>query len=182
MDSRRIRVNRAPVLTLWAAVVAERLGFGADEALTLGRAVAGMSAQIKARSLGMAEPEPRTVEERRRTARPGDTGEVRVLGRAVPVIHTDEGIRAVDHDKPGSPAGVRRYLEAKFGAALPEVRAAMAQLADALPPAELDRRGFHLYEVFRPEIPAGVSGWGAAGELDLGRILDLRDRVAGTTP
>ena len=32
--------NRAPVLTLWAAVVAEVLGFGHDEALTLGRAVA----------------------------------------------------------------------------------------------------------------------------------------------
>jgi len=34
-------VNRAPVLTLWAAVVAEVLGFEHDEALTLGRAVAG---------------------------------------------------------------------------------------------------------------------------------------------
>src|ERR1700704_5126019 len=32
-----IKVNRAPVLTLWGAVVAERLGFDRDEALTLGR-------------------------------------------------------------------------------------------------------------------------------------------------
>src|SRR5271166_689109 len=36
----RIEINRAPVLTLWAAVVAERLGFDWQEALTLGRAVA----------------------------------------------------------------------------------------------------------------------------------------------
>ena len=36
-----IKINRAPALTLWAAVVAERLGF--DEALTLGRAVAGLN-------------------------------------------------------------------------------------------------------------------------------------------
>ena len=36
---RTIRVNRAPVLTLWATVVAERLGFDHDAALTLGRAV-----------------------------------------------------------------------------------------------------------------------------------------------
>ena len=35
---RTIRINRGPVLTLWAAVVAERLGFGHDMALTLGRA------------------------------------------------------------------------------------------------------------------------------------------------
>jgi hypothetical protein len=37
-SNERIRINRAPVLTLWAAVVAERLGFGHDTALTLGRA------------------------------------------------------------------------------------------------------------------------------------------------
>ena len=36
-----IKINRAPVLTLWAAVGAERLGFDHDEALTLGRAVTG---------------------------------------------------------------------------------------------------------------------------------------------
>ncbi len=34
-------VDRAPVLTLWAAVVAEALGFEHDEALGLGRAMAG---------------------------------------------------------------------------------------------------------------------------------------------
>lgn len=33
-------INRAPVLTLWAAVVSERLGFNEAEALTLGKAVA----------------------------------------------------------------------------------------------------------------------------------------------
>ena len=37
-----VMVNRAPVLTLWAAVVAEFLGFEHDEALTLARAVAGL--------------------------------------------------------------------------------------------------------------------------------------------
>jgi hypothetical protein len=39
-----LQINRAPVLTLWAAVVAERLGFTWEEALTLGRAVAGLNA------------------------------------------------------------------------------------------------------------------------------------------
>lgn len=36
-----IVINRAPVLTLWAATVAERTGFERDEALSLGKAVAG---------------------------------------------------------------------------------------------------------------------------------------------
>jgi hypothetical protein len=39
-----IRINRAPVLTLWAAVVAERLGFDRDTVLTLGPVVAGLGA------------------------------------------------------------------------------------------------------------------------------------------
>src|SRR5690349_24427396 len=38
---RTIHVNRAPVLTLWATVIAWRLGYDRDAALTLGRAVAG---------------------------------------------------------------------------------------------------------------------------------------------
>jgi hypothetical protein len=37
-----ISINRAPVLTLWAAVVAERMGFDRDETLSFGRAVAGL--------------------------------------------------------------------------------------------------------------------------------------------
>jgi len=48
-------VNRAPVLTLWAAVVAERLGHPADTALTLGRAVAGSAARMKTRNIGREE-------------------------------------------------------------------------------------------------------------------------------
>jgi len=42
-----VMVNRAPLLTLWAAVVAEVLGFEHDEALTLGRAVEGLNAYSK---------------------------------------------------------------------------------------------------------------------------------------
>jgi hypothetical protein len=48
-----ILINRAPVLTLWAATVAERLGFDEGEALSLGKAVAGLNAQSKGRRLGI---------------------------------------------------------------------------------------------------------------------------------
>jgi len=41
MAESTVSVNRTAVLTLWAVVVAERLGFHAEEALSLGRAVAG---------------------------------------------------------------------------------------------------------------------------------------------
>jgi hypothetical protein len=41
MTGYKILVNRAPVLAIWAAVVAERLGFNHDEALSLGKALGG---------------------------------------------------------------------------------------------------------------------------------------------
>jgi hypothetical protein len=71
------------------------------------------------------------------------------------------------------PDAVERYLESKFGDALSKVRKAMTELAKALEPDELAQRGFGLYEQFRPAIPEGIQGWGAKGELDLGRISKL---------
>jgi len=50
-----MEINRAPVLTLWAVVVAERLGYKQDTALTLGKALAGLNAQSKGRALGIFE-------------------------------------------------------------------------------------------------------------------------------
>jgi hypothetical protein len=57
----KIRINRASVMTLWAAVVAECLGFDRDTAMTLGQAVAGLSADTKGVSLGIIEPKPDLV-------------------------------------------------------------------------------------------------------------------------
>jgi hypothetical protein len=61
-----VRVNQAAVLKLWAVVVAEVLGFEHDEALTLGRAVAGLNAYLKGVSLGLFQPTPKEVKERGR--------------------------------------------------------------------------------------------------------------------
>ena len=47
----------------------------------------------------------------------------------------------------------------------------MEALAASLPPEELNRVGFRLYERFRPEVPQGVEGWGAKGELRIERIV-----------
>ena len=174
-DHRTIRVNRAPVLTLWATVVAERLGFERETALTLGRAVAGKSAQVKGRALGLYEPlhePPSKAAEQLRE--PDDMLLVHLLGRTIPAVRTPEGVRAVAKDlRPTSALSVKRYLESKFRDHLDEVWRAMERLATSLSPEELNQRGFGLYEAFRPAIPPGARGWGAAGELDLNRIADL---------
>jgi len=41
MPNDRIKINRAPVLRFWAAVVAERLGYDHDAALSLAKAISG---------------------------------------------------------------------------------------------------------------------------------------------
>jgi hypothetical protein len=168
-----IKINRAPVLTLWAAVVAERLGFDWDEAMTLGRAVAGLNAHAKGVSLGLYEPTPEAERERRRKARHGETLHVDLLHRAVPVVQTPDGIRALSKDLPISPDSVEHYLRGKFGGRLEAAKGAMARLAGSLPPPEIAAQAYRLYEEFRPKIPAGVKGWGAAGDLDLDRIIGL---------
>jgi hypothetical protein len=116
--SRTIHINRAPVLTLWAAVVAEWLGFRRDEALTLGRAVAGLNAYSKGVSLGLFRPSPKSLKERRKLLTRGRRWKVDVLRRAVPVVRTPDGLRALSGGRPISPTSVQRYLQGKFGDSL----------------------------------------------------------------
>jgi hypothetical protein len=172
-QGRTISINRAPVLTLWAAVVAERLGFNRDAALTLGRAVAGLNAFAKGVSLGLFEPSSKAIDEHLEKAKAGAVLKVSLLHRAVPVVRTPDGLRALSKDRPISAVSVERYLQGKFGENLEAVRREMEKLARSLPPQEIALRAYRLYEEFRPEIPAGVRGWGAAGELDLDRIEAL---------
>ena len=97
-----IVVNRAPVLTLWAAVVAERLGYGPDTALTLGRFVAGSSARAKARRIGLVDERLEADERARRAEELKPKREtIRLLGRDIPVLPADDGTpRAVEDGKP----------------------------------------------------------------------------------
>lgn len=170
-----IKINRAPVLTLWAAVVAERLGFEHGEALTLGRSVAGLNAYSKGVSLGLFTPTPAEVKDKRKKLRPKETITVSLLHRAVPAVHTTDGVRALSKDRPIDPASVERYLQSKFGAGLGDAWSAMTELAAAFKPNELAERAYALYEVFRPTVPSGAKGWGAAGELNLDQIRRLAE-------
>ena len=144
---RIIRINRAPVLTLWAAVVAGRLGFLPDTALTMGQALAGMTAYAKGVRLGIyAPPEPRPHE----PAPPPPAGAavartVELLGRQLHVADTDYGQRAISKGELVEPEAVERYLRGKFGDALDAVRAELQQLAARVSPERLNREGFHLY-------------------------------------
>ena len=172
MSEDGVLINRAPVLTLWATTVAERLGFDQYEALSLGKAVAGLTAQSKGQRLGIYKPVPQEVKKAHARKR-GEEFLVELCGRQVPAINTTDGVRAVTKNKPVDAKSVERYLESKFGESLGPARAAMRDLTKAFRPDELSENAFSLYEKFRPSIPAGVTGWGAKGTLDIVRIRSL---------
>ena len=163
-----ITINRAPVLALWATVVAERSGFSRDEALSLGKAVTGLNAQAKGQHLGIYKKH-----EIPRERREGRADSVELFGREVPVTRTPEGVRALAKGAPVSARSAHAYLESKFGEHLPAVRAAMEELAKSMKPDVLAARAFALYAQFRPQIPEGVKGWGAKGSLDLDKVRAL---------
>lgn len=169
-----IRINRAPVMTLWAAVVAKRLGFTWAESLTLGRAVCGLNARSKGIAIGVFKPSPGALRKQRR-ARERRRMRVELLHRMVPVVVTPAGLRATAAGRIISPLSVTNYLTGKFGSRLPAVKKAMGDLARSVPPARLSARAYALYTRFRPSVPEGASGWGAAGTLSLAAIRRARD-------
>jgi len=170
MAEKPLTINRAPVLTLWASVVAERLGYDPDASLTLGKTVAGLNAYSKGKRLGIYGERKG---EQGEAAEPEKPDWVELCGRQVPTRRTAEGLRAVAKDKPVDPRSVERYLEGKFGDDLSRAREAFSDLAAAFAPEELAEKAYGLYERFRPSIPPGKRGWGAAGSLDLDLVRSL---------
>jgi hypothetical protein len=176
MANKKIKINRAPVLTLWATVVAERLGYDEETALTLGKAVAGLNAQSKGRKLGIYEE--KSEEEKKEDRKKEEKAKVEfvdILGRDVPVVETPKGLRAAEKGKPFYAESVQTYLKQRFGDDYEDTRSAMEKLAKAYTPKQLKSKAYDLYEKFRPEIPEGTKGWGAKGELDLDYIRSLAE-------
>jgi hypothetical protein len=170
-----LSINRAPVLALWAAVVAQRLGFRWEESLSLGKALAVLNAQSKGLRLGIFKPH----EEKTKAARERERGEqfwIELCGRRVAAKNTADGIRAVSGRAVVTAGSAQAYLETKFGDHLDAARAAMTTLANAYRPRDLAAEAFALYEAFRPAVPEGVKGWGVKGVLDLRKIRSLAKR------
>ena len=170
----KILINRAPVLTLWASVVAERLGFDREEALTLGKALAGLNAQSKGRRLGIFKPTPKKSKEVREKER-GEEFWVELLGRQLPAVNTNVGVRAVIESKPIDPGTVERYLESKFGDALPEARKAMTELANGADGAA-SQVTFGLFDGSNGEVGGQLFGIGlgviGAGSAEAHELID----------
>ncbi|KAH9062688.1 hypothetical protein EDB87DRAFT_1673687 [Lactarius vividus] len=167
-------VNRAPVMMAWACVVAERLGFSREEALSIASVYTEMNAISKGVSIGVYD---KKREADLKTAHAGGTQPyVDLLGRRVPLYRNASGawraFTTEDSDGSGSASGAAYgYITRALRQTAPAVLGAMRLLAESYnDPMELNRVGFALYADFRPE----VTGWGKRGELKCEAILALR--------
>lgn len=152
------------------------MGYSQDTALSLAKAITGMSAYAKAKSLGLIE-ERDTDAGKRTKAREQDQKFILFMGRRIPVTSSPSGPLALKNGKLIRPESAETYISAKFGDSRGAAYKAMVKLARSRSPARLAKEAFHLYEEFRPSIPPGVAGWGKAGILDLEKIEQLAAAV-----
>lgn len=109
-----IKVNRAPVLTMWVAAVAERQGFNFDEAVTFGKAISSLFAQSKGKRIGVIDDSAKEPEESGKKKSKKDTEKFEVFGNSVYGKTTDKGRFAVESGKAITPNTVKAYLHRAF--------------------------------------------------------------------
>ncbi|GAA5955585.1 hypothetical protein JCM3765_006822 [Sporobolomyces pararoseus] len=166
-------VNRAPVMNAWATVVAERLGFSRQEALSIAHVYTNLNATSKGVALGI-----KAASELK-----DDVGSsqpfVELMGRKVPVLSTQSsGWRAVSQGAVAEPSKSFAYIQSAFRQQMGSVIGAMRLLANSFEPNELNQKGYGLYLEFRPE----SDGWGKKAEMKMSTILDLRRFLTHAEP
>ncbi|KAI0832385.1 hypothetical protein BC628DRAFT_1346466 [Trametes gibbosa] len=161
-------INRAPIMMAWAFVVAERLSFGREEALSIASAYTEMNAVTKGVSLGIYRDDSQRGKEASRT---GSQPYVELMGRRVPLYQTASAQwHALSNGSPVAPTAAFSYIRRALRQTAPHVVGALRLLAASYAPAELNAKGFALYADFRPT----SEGWGERAEVRCSTILGLR--------
>ncbi|KAF8339780.1 uncharacterized protein EI90DRAFT_2282659 [Cantharellus anzutake] len=165
LASMLVIINRAPVMTAWAAVVAERLKFTRAEALSIASVYAEKNASSKGVALGIFHKDKDSDFEG------GSTQPyIELMGRK-PVMKTDAGEwRGIVKGEAAEPEMAYRYIQRSFKHLMGSVIGSMQLLQESYSPEELNKNGYDLYSQFRP----GQGGWGQRGEMRMQTLLDLR--------
>lgn len=171
-DSKPIIINRAPVLQLWAASIAHftypRLSW--ETCLSVGSAVSSICAVTKGRSIGTVpeidESNAKQEERKKNKNKQKDLDEIEIMHFK---LKLKEGLAIVGSGPKGKP-GSKDALKKKFGEE--QYEKAKDAFDDALKSwkgeeDELNKKAFHFYEQFRPDVSKGQKGWGRKGELSL---------------
>lgn len=170
-DPTSILINRSPVLTLWASIVAKKLySLPMEQALTFGSAYAGLTAKGKGTSLGIYQ---KTEEEDHSHDRTFE-----LMGQTIPAARTatsEEGLVALSSDgQEQDPHRTWKHLEKRFGSHLGFVLQEMERAAENARDS-LSSTAYSYYVHIRPDIPHGTKGWGAHGHLQTANLSNYYD-------
>ncbi|KAF4575022.1 hypothetical protein EYR36_006378 [Pleurotus pulmonarius] len=171
-------VNRAPVMSAWATVVAERMGFNREEALSIASVYTEMNAISKGVALGIFDKNRANDAS---ASRNGSQPYVDFIGRRS-LYETQNGQwRAILNGSPASPGTAFGYISRSFKHLTPFVLGSLQLLAQSYSQKEINEKAWGLYAEFRPT----VDGWGQRSVMKCADILALRkpaDTTAGKDP
>lgn len=178
-DTPPISINRAPVLQLWSACVAQHLypSLPWSTCISAGSAISTICAVAKGRAIGTIserdDSDEKTRKRREAKKQQRDFKEIHVMHFN---LKLKDGLALVGSEQKGKPAN-EDALEKKFGEE--EYRRVKQCLEDALgswgedDDEQLDKQAFHFYEKFRPTVKGGQKGWGRNGELSLENVKSV---------
>ncbi|PFH52791.1 hypothetical protein AMATHDRAFT_1834 [Amanita thiersii Skay4041] len=178
-------INRSPVMMAWATIVAERLGFKRDEALSIGfksklclniygpnnvsaSVYTEMNAISKGVSLGIYEQGKQYGLD---ADKQGSQPYVDIMNRS-PLFRAQSGQwRAMLNSEPASPSHAFSYISQSFRQTTGHVMGALRLLAESYSSEALNKVAWELYAQFRP----AAEGWGKRAQMSCAIILSLRD-------
>lgn len=173
-DGSVVVINRAPVLQLWASCVARFLHpeLSPDECFGAGAVVAALCAVAKGRAIGVVQGEEG---KKKKGGANDDGGEVLdVMGFALRL--KDGFVLAGKEKKKGGEAALKRKFGDKEFERVKGVFEAGLKAWEG-EGEELNKRAFHFYERFRPDVAQGQQGWGRKGELKLEKVRETVARA-----
>ncbi|KAF3038662.1 hypothetical protein E8E12_006778 [Didymella heteroderae] len=167
-----VKVNRAPVLHLWAASVAHHVHSELEweTCLSAGSAISTICAVAKGRSVGtIAEKDDDSNSSKDKKQ---DEEEIEVMHFK---LRIKDGLAVVGGEGKGKSGG-EDALKKKFGDG--EYERTKRVFEEALRNWEgseevLNGKAFHMYEDFRPDVSKGQKGLGGKGELKLQTVRDV---------
>jgi len=168
-----ILINRSPILTLWATVVAKKVfSITLEEALTFGSAYAAECARTKGSSLGIySEGSKHYCTTAASSAEEMEGQKFSLMNQTIPANQTVNGLRAIGYGKEQDPHGIWKSLTKKLGENLSFVLEKMEEAADQAG-EDLEATAYSYYIRIRPDIPQGTKGWGAHGHLEVSKLSD----------
>ncbi|KAJ7665541.1 hypothetical protein B0H17DRAFT_1184561 [Mycena rosella] len=168
-------VNRAPLMTAWSTLVAERLGFQREEALSIASVFTELNAVSKGVSMGIYK---KGTERGMEASKGGSQPYVELMGRR-PLFqaHTSQW-RALSNGTAVPPSTAFSYISRALRQTTPHIIGALRLLAESFTPQEINAKAWSLYADFRPE----VKGWGDRAEVKCETILALRKKTRSVEP